>query len=818
MDIEDHGDSDTQEKKGASTQEQVISKLLQGKEKEWSAVAEKNGNLQLLDLPVDILKEIVNHVTHTNDLTSLALTHSAIHALAIPQIYSRFDIVWPDAHAAVDNRSGVDALTFGLATLVMAPDVFGESPNSRTARIRRGNNFAEHTRKFSLGNGPADWVSEYQINKESGKMLGTLVALTVGRMCNLETFVWDMPTGILRDIWSALASLGDRDDGQDCRLERLWVRWHDNSEVASPTMTAAPLSANPQLIQTPHSSTGQPPVFQIPPYPRVEFPTFSKLPPLKSLSVLDVDELSYIEEMSILVERSGPKLRELRLGVAPHAVNEPWIRPLEDQVYSAPANVIGTQHSSRPEGILGILLNRFCNASASRIVRFGETPTFTKKPSSGPDPIALDGATSTSTPSEQTSVLQVRPDTTAAEATVLSNSSATFPSDVAKLTTAFAAQDLGGTAQDLPSNSSHPPSLAKLVLEIFELERVPISTSALSRAIDWSNLNSLTLLGCRNHEHLWKALRRQFTPVKRSSSSIGLADVSYSDPKPSPVAGRLRSRTSSLHLADDYPLQLRRLHTDTVSPGLINFIKESLAPDSLEWLFLQDAHLHQTAVTIDTIFRNVIRRHRRSLKKLLIESEDKLEEEPSNPPSWRKWIFNRELLSFMTSNQMPKLRELGMAVDYRDWHSFLQRLPHATRLRSLYIPHISGHVNGRSDSRDLAHQVLDVVALRPELELCYLGIQSKCFEFLEYPAGRRPSVDYGSGAMSVVPEDSGASEDDDSDHAAADQGDAESDMASSRGGETDEEQSPGTATQFELREILFYDDKVSIFKARHGRL
>ena len=72
--------------------------------------------------------------------------------------------------------------------------------------------------------------------------------------------------------------------------------------------------------------------------------------------------------------------------------------------------------------------------------------------------------------------------------------------------------------------------------------------------------------------------------------------------------------------------------------------------------------------------------------------------------------------------------------------------------------------------------------------------------------------------MSVAPEDSGASEDDDSDHAAADQGDAESDMASSRGGETDEEQSHGTATQFELREILFYDDKVSIFKARHGRL
>src|SRR3954470_23939429 len=62
-------------------------------------------------------------VTHTNDLTALALTHSALHNLAIPHIYSRFDIVWPDAHATADPRTGVDALTYGLATLCMG-DVF----------------------------------------------------------------------------------------------------------------------------------------------------------------------------------------------------------------------------------------------------------------------------------------------------------------------------------------------------------------------------------------------------------------------------------------------------------------------------------------------------------------------------------------------------------------------------------------------------------------------------------------------------------------------------------------------------------------------
>ena len=52
-------------------------------------------------------------------------------------------------------------------------------------RLRRGNYFSQFTKNFSLGNGPADWVAEYLVTKESGKMLGTLVALSVARMPNL---------------------------------------------------------------------------------------------------------------------------------------------------------------------------------------------------------------------------------------------------------------------------------------------------------------------------------------------------------------------------------------------------------------------------------------------------------------------------------------------------------------------------------------------------------------------------------------------------------------------------------------------------------
>lgn len=46
-----------------SAAKEVVSRTLKGKEKEWAAVAEKKGPLQLLDLPLDILREIVGHVS-----------------------------------------------------------------------------------------------------------------------------------------------------------------------------------------------------------------------------------------------------------------------------------------------------------------------------------------------------------------------------------------------------------------------------------------------------------------------------------------------------------------------------------------------------------------------------------------------------------------------------------------------------------------------------------------------------------------------------------------------------------------------------------
>lgn len=883
MDSSQNGDDQPPKLKARGTHT-LLAKHLNGKQQEWDAIASQKSPLSLLDLPVDILQALLRELTHTNDLTSLALTHSALHALVIPHIYSRFDIVWPDANATFENRMGVDALTYGLATLVMAQDVFGEAPyqqlahhtcencgqlsqpaerpSSKPRTIRRGNYFAQYTRKFSLGNGPADWVQEYLITKEGGKMLGTLVALAVGRMRNLEAFIWDMPTGVLRDVWLALASLGNRNDGQECRLERVWVRWHDNQDqgpLPSPPPPGAglgPQASNLPSILANHATS----LFQIPPYPRVEFPTFSILPPLRSLSVLDIDELPYAEEMSVLIERSLDRLQELRVGMASHAQFDIWARPAEDRAPVLPPLMPGIgDQSPRPGGLLGILVHRFCDTFShqnanpstpadsrnSSVVEIAEatTPPEEEKEHNAENAVGLPEInqlgvllSAHNIQDDDSSTLPV----TASKRTTYNQLSAPVPSQT---------PTVGGPFQE-PSKDDGG-STRKLQLETLEIERVYLSIAVMSKALDWSRLKTLTLLGCRNHEQLWKALRKRYTPTSRRRVSltpfrppvVGSSRVPTRPQTGTPISG------TTSHF--DYPLNLRRLHTDAVSPALIAFIKDTLAPDSLEWLFLQENTSYKSPVSMDMIYRGAIRRHRSSLTKLLIDSTLRSEDPETPDSNWRRWVFSRELITCITSGKM-KLRELSMSIDYKDWHYFLRRLPNATTLRSLHIAHIAEHVNGSVHSREAALQVLDIVALRPELELCYLGIQLQCFEILEYANARNgpgggPSRPGGGGGHSgddveTDHETAGPahahhvhhhhphahvnaqhdSHDDDDGGDTNDSSDFEG-MSDSEDNMSDEEDTEGTSANnikptWRLREILFYDDKISVFKARHGRL
>ncbi|KAF1843905.1 F-box domain-containing protein [Cucurbitaria berberidis CBS 394.84] len=842
------------------------------------------GPLKLLDLPVDILKEIIHQLPHTNDLTSLCLCHSALHRLTIPCIYSRFDIVWPDESTHTEPRSGVDALTYGLATLVMGYDCFphqsrlrqqgnasnalaNPAPTPYPVPPRRfGNYYGQFTKKFSLGNGPQAWVQEYMITKEGGKMLGTLVALAIARMINLETFVWDMPTGVLRDVWLALSSLAYRSDNEECRLERLWIRWHDNTIDAPMPPPAPPMILNNQNLPPPPNTTHpsglgtvQPPVIVPQQYApsslsaldRVEHPTFSAIPALKSLSVLDIDELPYLDEMSILIARSQKKLRELRVGVAPHAQQRDWVTVWEgdglQQVdYSVSTTAASSLGEKRLGGVLGILVGRIHNMRHSEeshpqisggagVTERPVEATPVKPTMSNPLPsIASLSLHSRETEPDVDHFGNPMNETTVPEGVSLFNESqpvgagllaspASPEKTPSKQPSAPPSDSEPVGSKDVTPESPEPLLNGKLKLEVLELERVPLSVSVLRRAFDWSILSTLTLLHCSNHEQLWKVLRRTYTPRSAYSGS--------------PSASK--AYKASYTLRSEYQLNLKRIHTNTVSPSLISFLKETLAPNSLEVLFLQEGRSYSSTVTVDAIYRGPMRRHRASLKKLMIDSGEKGPDGHTTTSSrWRRWMLNREILTFITSGRMSSLRELAVSIDYKDWHHFLQRLPYIPHIRSLYIPFIADHAHGSNiDSRELAYQILDIVHLRPEIELCYMGLSTKCFEILE----NRPS-NYdlrhegmhadgsGSGFVANDPmlsdDESEATEDEDDedmvDGAVAGGGDeTESEASDEVDAESDDEsfmQDSQKGPKLRVREILFYEERVEAFRRRHGVL
>lgn len=858
--------------------------------------------------------------------------------------------MWPDALSSSEPRSGVDALTYGLATLVMREDLFenailhrgdpdhavchnyscakcgtinhvrktSQPPRSRR-RLRRGNHFSQFIKKFSLGNGPADWVQEYLVTKESGKMLGTLVALSLARMPNLESFVWDMPTGILRDIWISLSSLGDYEPS---RLFRVWVRFHDNKTASREAGLLDPIPMGHENVMLPFSSI---PLVSMPSYHKLDFtghptetPNFSTLPPLRSLTVLAIDELAYLEELSVLLGRSRDTLRELRISLAPKINTSGYddLSPIV-QLFAA-----GTESAL----LFNVLHDDFDPRSDNYIYK--------------PKPLEMkslpaqtaDEKQSTFAPALETSPVShtIISNDTDSEARIglMTESESTFGLSESLSPASFSPEvpvnyesidpalphapcvpaGALGPSSEVPHNSEFPavplPAFAslttpetfdvpedtrsavlsngfptrlpvdseakgsKLRLETLELEGCLLNVFVLAQSIDFSILTSLTLLHCEAADILWAQLSRQYT--KPASKQDTLVVKNPNEPSRQSTIQQPLRRRSTIEALTKEPkcrLSLKRIHTDAVSTSLINFLSKILAADSLEWLFLQDNPSFLSPVTIDAIYKGPLRRHRASLTKVMVDTMQGASGTQSRSTNSLKWMFRRELLTFVTSGKMSKLRELAMVVEYKDWHFFLQRLPSIPHLRSLYVPYIANHVYGAGlNTRELAMGVVDVVTLRPEVELCYLGIATKCYEIREkkYSTSKRSKNGTTTGNLSTLTEDmeddsgdndfhhEGAhdehdDDDDDDDDAAADvtapipaspptatttttnnngdDGEEEQagwaddpDIDNASSSEEDETKPPTVEVKYKLREILFYDDKVSIFKARHGHL
>jgi len=613
-------------------------------------------------------------------------------------------------------------------------------PSKPNRRLRRGNFFSQFTRKFSLGNGPPEWVQEYLITKESGKMLGTLIALTIARMPNLETFIWDMPTGILRDVWIALSSLGDYKHGRKSSLDTLWIRLHDNREVvliagtSQSNIVTQPVQAAVGAVSTSTAPSPNPTVTETPALTRVEWsyrhierPNFSTISPLRRLCVLNIDEIAYLAELSMLIERSLDKIRELRIGIASHVRVSGWVSTQSGSVGNTLSNEDNTTRNLQAGGEFAVLVNRFYDCYADRNppnTATGDTEPVIKpantdsgneatavvspetapklSPSSNDNPDVESAVSHPLTPSLPGGAVEPN------QATIHSTDSSSSPDTLDRQ------EDLTEplpmpSPYDLPTRTSCPidfdnqqsqpvpqglkiPQWSKaalksvlpktsaqsktklLRLEILELERVLLDVRVLQKTIDWSMMTSLTLFQCDGHEGLWKALRRTYTPRSSFTHSRASSNSASKCTPQHPPAWN-----AGVYTALNYSLNLKRIHTDQVSPSLISFLKETLAPNSLEWMFFQEeggpvranVSKYVSPVTIEAIYRGPIRRHRASLKKILIDSAAGTADTRTRNQKWRKWMFNRELLTFVTSRKMSSLKEIAMAIDYKDWVQLL---------------------------------------------------------------------------------------------------------------------------------------------------
>lgn len=236
------------------------------------------------------------------------------------------------------------------------------------------------------------------------------------------------------------------------------------------------------------------------------------LPALKSLTVLDIYESFYLEEMTELIEQSRNQLRELRIGIASQANNEGWTRPSD----TIPLN--SSTDWPKPGGVLEVLTGLFKNAAS---------------------------AVAGSTVENQTS----HDDTSSREGVPMHH---VQPAD-----TGLSNQAAGNLQpSDNQSINLRGSSHAFLELDVLELERVTKSIPIMMRVMEWTNLTTLTILDCGEHEQLWRALHDQYILFTTRDSAAKNADQ--------------KGSCIGTETPDFFPLRIKNLHTDVSIFNLVH--------------------------------------------------------------------------------------------------------------------------------------------------------------------------------------------------------------------------------------------------------
>lgn len=136
---------------------------------------------------------------------------------------------------------------------------------------------------------------------------------------------------------------------------------------------------------------------------------------------------------------------------------------------------------------------------------------------------------------------------------------------------------------------------------------------------------------------------------------------------------------------------------------------------------------------------------------------------------------------------------------------------------------------------DLVSQIVDLVSLRPEIQLCYLALEDSCFQLIENRIDTQSTraslydldtmdIDDASEVNETENEENDNEDITDDDvpavqppedptEADSDDGEEEAVYPDEDVSEEEREEPPVT-----VRQILFYDSMVSIFDARHGEI
>ncbi|KAM0349027.1 hypothetical protein ACHAPU_003962 [Fusarium lateritium] len=289
--------------------------------------------LTFLDLPIETQKDILSHCSQS-ELICCALVSQHFRELASALLYRSFNILFPDDDD-VRFESPIDGLAGGL-------DTFTTSDYD----------YAKHLRELSMDTVSTGAKAEhaykpYLYSTSCGKFLNTLLYLTLKKAKALETFRWNIRVELSRPVYRELHKIDT--------LTKFHIRLQAG-ETYYTTPPPLPLAID-NLPQTsthwsdipPPPPPGPPPlVFSAPlagavtslpvltsPPPLLpsskqsskskaskrditahEPPTLSGFKKLKSLSVLDIDDLELVPELKTCVHNSSATLTELHLSLS----------------------------------------------------------------------------------------------------------------------------------------------------------------------------------------------------------------------------------------------------------------------------------------------------------------------------------------------------------------------------------------------------------------------------------------------------------------------------------------------------------------------